>query len=79
MPEPVAVVPDEFAYVTQENVVPTIRGTLYEDYSALMANMDVCLFTENKDTRPWLGRVLDVFPETQEFKVHWYEVRKPYM
>ena len=74
--EPVAIVPDEYAFVAEENDVPTISGTLYEDDSSsnLMLDMDLCVYTETKENRPWIGRVANLFPQSRQFDVHWYEV-----
>ena len=33
--------------------------------------MDVAIYTQVKNTRPWLGRVISIMPGGQEFVVHW--------
>ena len=35
--------------------------------------MDVAIYTQVKNTRPWLGRVISIMPGGQEFVVHWYQ------
>ena len=75
--EPVTSVPDEYAFVTEENDVPSISGTLYEHESSsnLMLEMDLCVYTETRENRPWIGRVSNLFPQSRQFDIHWYEVR----
>ena len=58
----------------EEDVVPGISDTIYHD-AALMQNMDVCVYTASRENRPWLGRCIHVYPETNEFDCHWYEVK----
>ena len=37
--------------------------------------MDVALYTRQKSTRPWLGRVLSLLAGGKDFVVHWYKKR----
>ena len=78
MPESVANIPDEFAFVTEENVVPPLTGETYATDS-VAKGMEVCVYNEEGDVapgddRPWCGRAVDVFPESGEFLIHWYKV-----
>jgi hypothetical protein len=36
-------------------------------------NMDVAIFTLQKSTRPWLGRVVSVMPGGKDFLIQWYK------
>jgi hypothetical protein len=38
-------------------------------------SMDVVLYTRQKSTRPWLGRVLSVMPGGKDFLIQWYKRR----
>ena len=58
----------------QEDVIPEITGLEYGPQTDLAPGLDVCVFTEDQKTRPWLGRVLEVFPEELTFDIHWYQV-----
>ena len=73
--EPAAVMPNEYQFVIEEDVVPELQGTLHGVHSNLVPGMDVCVYTPESDSRPWLGRVTAVYPETSEFMVHWYQGR----
>jgi hypothetical protein len=35
--------------------------------------MDVAIFTLQKSTRPWLGRVVSVMPGGKDFLIQWYK------
>ena len=65
--------PNEYQFVIEEDVVPELQGTLHGAHSNLVPGMDVCVYTPESDSRPWLGRVTSVFPETSEFMIHWYQ------
>ena len=76
-PEEAAVVPSEYDFVVEDDIVPEIRGTHVGSHSNLVPGMDVCLFTNESsedDTLPWLARAVEVFPDTGEFSAHWYQV-----
>ena len=73
-PEPPGLVPDEYAFLTEENVVPPLSGTVYEAVETLMVGMDVCVYTKEMNDRPWLGRIVSLSPSTNEFELQWYEV-----
>ena len=66
-------VPDEFVFVQEEDIVPPLRGTLCENDS-LMVNMDVAVFCEREEERPWFGRIVKIFEEAGEFEIQWFEV-----
>ena len=51
-----------------------MRGTEYGLQTDLVEGLDVCVYTQDLETRPWLGRVVKVFPESLEFEIHWYKV-----
>ena len=36
--------------------------------------MDVCVYTKNKKSRPWVGRVSELLPDNR-FVIHWYQRR----
>ena len=57
--------PDEYEFVLDEDVVPPLRGTRYEA-EGLMNDMDVCVFTNSKDSLPWIGRIVKVYPGSKE-------------
>ena len=38
----------------------------------LISGLDVAVYTRERESRPWLGRVVNVVDESQ-FTVHWYE------
>ena len=40
----------------------------------LSVGVDVVVYTEEKRDRPWLGRVLEIFNDSLEFRIHWYQV-----
>ena len=69
-----AVIPDEYEFVTEEVQVPDIQGELYGGSSCLLIGMDVCVYSECAASRPWLGRVACIHEETSEFDIHWYQV-----
>ena len=74
-----AVLPNEYEFVVEENVVPQLRGTHYGTHSNLVPGMDVCVFTQDatdEDNLPWLARAVEVFPDSGEFTAHWYQVLK---
>ena len=41
--------------------------------SDIQPNMDVALYTRQKSTRPWLGRVISVLAGGQDFVVRWFK------
>ena len=55
-------------------MAPELRGAHYGPGTDLAVGLDVCVYTHNRSTRPWLGRVVGIFPETMEFDCHWYQV-----
>ena len=73
VPEEIAVIPGEYEFVADENVVPDLSGTFYGPSSNLMVGMDCCVYCEEVESRPWLGRILRLYPETSEFDIHWYK------
>ena len=72
-PAPLAVIPDEYEFVEWETSAPPLGGTHYES-TTLLAGMDVCVYRDSREALPWLGRVVEVFPNSKEFDIHWYEV-----
>ena len=43
--------------------------------SEASSGMDVCVYTESKVKRPWVGRIVEVKKE-MSVVIHWYEKRK---
>ena len=39
-----------------------------------MVNMDVAVFCESEEERPWFGRILKIFEEAGEFEIQWFKV-----
>ena len=58
----------------QENVVPDLQGSIYEAETDLAVGMVVCVFCNEKKSRPWLGEVKAIYPDKLEFLIHWYKV-----
>ena len=59
--------------ITQETSHPELKGTFYEKETDLVAGLDVLIYTEDLDSRPWLARVLKVLPLGKKFLAHWYK------
>ena len=67
----------------QSNEIRILAGTRHVEEPAtsvfetdIQVKMDVALYTKQKSTRPWLGRVLSVMPGSKDFIVQWYR-KKP--
>ena len=75
-----AVLPDQYAFVEHEVDVPSLQGALCEPQTHLLPNMDVCVYADPEEATslPWLGRVLEVYPETMEFLIQWYKVDRQF-
>ena len=72
-----AVLPDEYEFV-EENEVPPLLGEVFPveaEESCFDGNvvigMDVVVYTQSKEKRPWFGRVLEIIPRRQ-FKIQWF-------
>ena len=61
-------------FMYKENIVPDLKGKHYGPGSDLAEGIDVCVYTTERKSRPWLGRVRRVFPESLEFEINWYQV-----
>ena len=65
-----------------ENYGREITGREYDsnvdegDIEEILPGMDVAVYTEQKKRRPWVGKVLKVDTERNEFEIHWYEKAK---
>ena len=55
--------------------MPDIMGTMHAPETDIAIGLDVVVYTESKSDRPWLGRVCEIFEETLEFQIHWYQVK----
>ena len=59
--------------------LPDIKGELFPERAVMDAHledevregMDVCIFTKDKRTRPWLGRILKIL-KNKKFILQWY-------
>ena len=43
------------------------------DIEEVQVSMDVCVYTERKRGRPWVGRVNSIDSDKKTFTIHWYE------
>ena len=43
------------------------------DVEEVLPGMDVAVYTENKRGRPWVGKVLSINKDQNEFEIHWFE------
>ena len=63
-----------------EDETPELIGDLFPEeicegnIDELAVNMDVCIYTDNKVGRPWVGRIMELL-ENKRFKLQWF-VRK---
>ena len=65
--------------LVQTNDIPEIRGELYPENPVLnmqledevQVGMDICVYTKEEKSRPWLGRVVKLLGE-KKFIIHWY-------
>ena len=48
--------------------VPELQG---ERYFSVKEGQDVTIYTEERTSRPWIGRIARVFPEKREFDIQW--------
>ena len=72
--EPEPKLPDEFTFVEDE-VLPEIVGDIFEEGlfdSNICVDLEVAIYTECTDERPWLGRVKEVLDDSK-FVIQWYQ------
>jgi hypothetical protein len=69
--------PDEYEFV-EENEVPPLIGDVYHEDAEdgvfennVICGMDVVVYTESKEKRPWCGRVLEILAGNQ-FVIQWF-------
>ena len=43
------------------------------DIEEVLPGFDVAVYTETKSGRPWVGRVVSIDKEKNEFEIHWFE------
>ena len=67
----------------EEDSDKELEGDLYPEESRdgdfdseISAGMDVCVYTLEKEGRPWVGRVLEVLPN-KRFIIHWFSRKTP--
>ena len=60
---------DDFG-LEEDAHVPELGGELH---FAVRVGQDVVLYTEDTVSRPWIGRVTEIFPDSRQFEVHWME------
>ena len=68
--------PDEYSYIVDdEEDGPEIEGDVYEEglfASFIRENLDVVIYSDSREERPWLGRVSQIL-EGNRFLIHWYK------
>ena len=80
-PPPAASLPDEYTFILDENIVPSMSGELCES-AGLAVQMDVCVYTESKENRPWLGRLEDSIESVSGrlgYEKNTYFISKPFL
>ena len=75
-PQVPAALPDEFDFVedTREGL-PNIQGNVCEEglfNENIKVGVDVVVYTKSTVSRPWVGRVAEIFGNLK-FSVHWYD------
>ena len=61
----------------QNDNVPELMGDLFPEeiddgrIEEIAVKMDVCVYTENRVGRPWVGRIVELV-ENRRFKLQWY-------
>ena len=73
--KPAPKLPDEFSFVEDDVELPEIVGDVFEEGlfdSNICEDLDVVVYTEVKEGRPWLGRIKEVLEEKQ-FIIQWYQ------
>ena len=69
-------IPDQFNFVEDEvDTLPEIVGYEFPEQlfdHNIREGIDVAILTQDKDTRPWVGRVSKILPNRQ-FSIHWFE------
>ena len=74
--EPQSLQGDEYEFVEhldEEEDIPPLSGELC-DNSSLSVNMDVVVFSDNPEDRPWVCRIIELRANGKEFVGHWYKV-----
>jgi hypothetical protein len=78
LPRQIEVVPSLPDHLSVVDESPQLTGDLFPekiDYGHLedevTEGMDVCIFTEDKRWRPWLGRIVKIL-ENKNFSLQWY-------
>ena len=72
-------VPD---YLADEEEVAELRGDIYEEdvpegnLADIGVGADVCVYTEDKVSRPWVGRITQVLNQ-QSLEIHWFSRKTP--
>ena len=73
--EETLVVPDQLRF---SHDVPEVRGELFPESAVeghledeVSVGMDVCIYTEDKRSRPWMGRIVKIL-DNKKFILHWY-------
>ena len=71
----VPVVPDQLNF---SDDLPEVRGELYPEEvveghleDEVSVGMDVCIYTKDKKSRPWMGRIVQVL-DNKRFLLQWY-------
>lgn len=67
--------PDEFSFVEDDDELPEIIGDVFEEGlfdSNIREDIDVVIYTEVRDGRPWLGRIKQVL-EDRKFTIQWFQ------
>ena len=67
-------IPDEYAFVNDDlDALPDISGDHHEEGPSVSVGQDIVVYTEVVLGRPWVGRVKEVYPESKEFLLQWFE------
>ena len=68
--------PDEYSFIAEDNEErPEIEGELYQEGifdSNIREGLDVVIYTESLEERPWLGVVNSILDD-KKFIIHWYK------
>ena len=60
---------NEYDFQEEDHLeVPQLRG---ETYFSVQEGQDVTIYTEDKSSRPWIGRVIKIYSDKREFDVQW--------
>ena len=69
--------PDEYEFV-EENELPPLIGDVYHEEAEdgsfdtnIVVGMDVIVYTQSQEKRPWCGRVLEIMPRNL-FRIQWF-------